>query len=92
MLNPLIAVRAVTAFIVLDPDQSSWTQALESAVGFTARLSDKIKAAGCVSWCQHLGMPTVPVPVPVPTHLCLSVRGCVCARVRACVCRVALEL
>lgn len=45
-MGDLIAVRAITAFIVLDADQATWNAVLDAAVGFTAGLSTQIKAAG----------------------------------------------
>lgn len=44
--NQFVAVRAVTAFIVLEKDPTSWDAALEKAIGFMAELGSNISAVG----------------------------------------------
>ncbi|KAK3234833.1 hypothetical protein CYMTET_54930 [Cymbomonas tetramitiformis] len=44
--NELIAVRAVTAFVVLEKDPSTWSPVLDKAIGFTAGFSGDIMSAG----------------------------------------------
>jgi uncharacterized protein len=44
--NKLIAVRAVTAFIVLERDPASWDAVLEKAIEFTSTLARQINSAG----------------------------------------------
>ena len=41
-----IAVRAVTAFVVLGPDEDSWTKALQNSMQFCAALGKDIEDAG----------------------------------------------
>jgi uncharacterized protein (UPF0210 family) len=42
----LIAVRAITAFLVMQPDQSTWEGVLEKAIGFCSSLSEQCVAKG----------------------------------------------
>lgn len=42
----MLSVRAITAFIVLDNEPTSWASSLEKAITFCANLSDQCKATG----------------------------------------------